>query len=91
MYNSNFYQRIKGLKYKVVLPLALASFGVGYALNKYLPRENKDQALRTAQEEVEIIACDLEGFLEEQKRDEKKRLDIQELQKKRFQIFKPRE
>ena len=45
MYNSNFYQRIKDLNYRVVLPLAIASFGVGYFLNMYFS-ERKNQEIQ---------------------------------------------
>jgi len=94
MYNPNFYQRIKDINYKVVLPVALAAFGIGYALNKYLPEKSRNEvvpALERTIAEEEIITCDLDAYLEEQRREWREKLNTQELQKRRFQIFTPRE
>ncbi len=94
MYKSDFYQRMKGLNYKVVLPLALASFGVGYLLNQYLPRENDRDgtvpALETTSVE-KVIICDLDAYVEESEELQKEMERMQELQKRRFQIFTERE
>ncbi len=51
MYEPNFYQRVKNIGYKVVLP-AVASFGIGFLAHYFSDRYNTRTNLsRTTQED----------------------------------------